>query len=77
MPKFIGPYKILKAMNDSSNVTLELPQEFKDGGINPMFHTNLVQPYIKNNDIVFQRGTPKYIMTLGTMRTRNSLLKKY
>ena len=30
MPKFIGPYKTLKAMNESSNITLELPQEFKD-----------------------------------------------
>ena len=26
MPKFIGPYKILKAMNESLNITLELPQ---------------------------------------------------
>ena len=42
MPKFIGPYKILKAMNESLNVTLELPQEFKDRKINPTFHTNLV-----------------------------------
>ena len=45
MPKFIGPYKILKVMNESSNVTLELPQEFKDRKINPTFHTNLVRPY--------------------------------
>ena len=60
MPKFIGPYKSLKAMNESSNVTLELPQEFKDRKINPTFHTNLVQPYIKNDDILFPRGTPKY-----------------
>ena len=42
MPKFIGPYKILKAMNKSLNVTLELLQEFKDRKINPTFHTNLV-----------------------------------
>ena len=42
MPKFIGPYKILEAMNESLNVTLELPQEFKDRKINPTFHTNLV-----------------------------------
>ena len=42
MPKFIGPYKILKAMNESSNISLELPQEFKDRKINPTFHTNLV-----------------------------------
>ena len=42
MPKFIGPYKILKAMNESLNVMLELPQEFKDRQINSPFHTNLV-----------------------------------
>ena len=54
---------------------IELPQEFKDKRINPTFHTSLVPPYIKNNDI--QRGTPKYTMTLGTMRTMNGLLKKY
>ena len=42
MPKFIGLYKILKAMNKLSNVILELPQEFKDREINPTFHTNLV-----------------------------------
>ena len=42
MPKFIGSYKILKVMNESSNVTLELPQEFKDRKINPTFHTNSV-----------------------------------
>ena len=42
MPKFIGPYKVLRAMNNSLNVTLELPQEFKDRRINPTFHTKLV-----------------------------------
>ena len=52
MPKFIGPYKVLKAMNNSSNVTIELPQEFKDKKINPTFHTSLEQPYIKNDDIL-------------------------
>ena len=71
MPKFIGPYKILKAMNKSSNVTVELPQEFKDRKINPTFHTNLVQPYIKNNDILFPKRTPKDSMTLGMTRTKN------
>ena len=79
MPKFIGPYKILKAMNESSNVTLELPQEFKDRKINPTFHTTLVRPYIKNNDIQYysQKGTLKYSMTLETTRTKNGSLKQY
>ena len=52
MPKFIGPYKVLKVMNNSLNMTIELPQEFKDRRINPTFHTSLVQPYIKNDDIL-------------------------
>ena len=77
MPKFIGPYKILKAMNESLNVTLELPQEFKDRKINPTFHTNLVRPYIKTMIYYSQRGTPKYSMTLGMMRTKNGSSKRY
>ena len=42
MPRFLGPYKFLKAMNDSLNVTLELPPELRDRRISPTFHTNLV-----------------------------------
>ena len=61
MPKFIGPYKVLKAMNNSSNITIELPQEFKDRRINSTFHTSLVQPYIKNDDkLVPKRDTKVY-----------------
>ena len=30
MPSFLGPYRVLKAMNDSLNVTIELPPELKD-----------------------------------------------
>ena len=79
MPKFIGPYKILKVMNKSSNITLELPQEFKDRKINPIFYTNLVQPYSISKTMIYysQRGTPKYSMTLGMTRTKNGLSKKY
>ena len=65
MPKFIGPYKILNAMNESSNVTLKLSQEFKDRKINPTFHTNLGRPYIKNNDILFPKRAPKVFYDFG------------
>ena len=40
-------------MNDSLNVTIELLPELKDKRISPTLHTNLVQPYVKNNDILF------------------------
>ena len=42
MPRFIGPYKVLRMMDESSNVMIELPQELKDKRISPTFHTNLV-----------------------------------
>ena len=33
MPRFLGPYRVLKAMNDSSNVTIELPPELRDRSV--------------------------------------------
>ena len=65
MSKFIGPYKVLKAMNNSSNITTELPQEFKDRKINPTFHTSLVRPYIKNDDILFPKRDTKVYYDFG------------
>ena len=59
MPRFIGPYKVLKAMNNSLNITVELLQELKDRRMNPTFHTSLVQPYIKNDDIIFPKRDTK------------------
>ena len=77
MPKFIGPYKILKAMNNSLNITLELPQEFKDRRINPTFHASLVQTYIKNHDILFPRRDTKVYYDFEMTRTKNGSSKKY
>ena len=76
MPKFIGPYKILTAMNESSNVTLELPQEFKDRKTNPTFHTNLVQPYIKNNDILFPKRDTKVFYNFGNDEDQEWFVKE-
>ena len=59
MPRFIGPYKVLKSMNKSLNTTIELPQELKDRRISATFHANLVQPYVKNNDILFPKQEAK------------------
>ena len=38
MPSFLGPYRVLKAMNDSSNVTLELPPEIRDRNFSYLSH---------------------------------------
>ena len=76
MPKFIGPYKILKAMNESSNVMLELPQEFKDRKINPTFHTNLVRPYINNDNILFPKRDTKVFYNFGNDKDQEWLIKE-
>ena len=65
MPRFLGPYKVLKVMNDSSNVTLELPPELKDRRISPTFHTNLVRPYVNNNDILFPKREARSYYDFG------------
>ena len=65
MPRFLGSYKVIKVMNDSSNVTLELPPELKDRRISPTFHTNLVQPYVKNNDILVPKREAKSYYDFG------------
>ena len=55
MPRFIEPYKVLKLMDNSLNITIELPQALKDRRISPTFHTNLVRPYVENNDSLFPK----------------------
>ena len=52
-------------MNDSSKITIELPQELKDRRISPTFHTNLVQPYVKNNDVLFPKQEAKTYYNFG------------
>jgi hypothetical protein len=53
VPKFIGPFKILRVFHDSPNITLELPQYLRNRRIHPMFHIKLIRPYIANDDSLF------------------------
>ena len=76
MPKFIGPYKVLKVMNNSSNITIELPQEFKDRRINATFHTSLVWPYIKNDDILFPKRDTKVYYDFGNNEDQEWLVEE-
>ena len=52
-------------MNNSLNMMIALPQEFKDKRINSTFHTSLVQPYIINNDILFPKRDTKVYYDFG------------
>ena len=63
-------------MNDSLNVMIELPQEFKDRRINPTFHTSLVWPYIKNNDILFPKRDTKVYYNFGNNEDQEWLIEE-
>ncbi|KNZ74425.1 hypothetical protein J132_06937 [Termitomyces sp. J132] len=40
--KWVGPYKILKAYNETSNHVLELPMALQEQKIHPKFHVLLL-----------------------------------
>lgn len=52
-PKFIGPYKVLKARPEVSTYQLELPTALQERRINTTFHVSLLRPYIPSNDLMF------------------------
>jgi hypothetical protein len=49
VPKFIGPFKILKDFGNSS-YKIDLPSELKRKGIHPSFHASLLRIHHPNDD---------------------------
>ena len=49
-PKYIGPYKVVKAHTAALTVKLELPPELTARWVHPTFHMSLVRAHIPNND---------------------------
>jgi hypothetical protein len=52
-PKYVGPYKVIKADPASSTCTLELPVALQELRIIPKFHISLLKPYIASSDTMF------------------------
>ncbi|OJT11495.1 hypothetical protein TRAPUB_11986 [Trametes pubescens] len=55
VPKFIGPYKVIKSFPSMLNYMLDLPPELKDRHIHPRFHVSLLRKHKTNNDALFSR----------------------
>jgi hypothetical protein len=55
MPKYIGPYAVMKSCPEELRYTLDLPQELKAQKIHPLFHATKLHPYNKNNNSVFPK----------------------
>jgi hypothetical protein len=52
VPKFIGPYKLVRDFRNNS-FKLDLPPCLRQRGIQPVFHSSLLQAHILNDDCLF------------------------
>jgi len=52
-PKFVGPWKVLRAWPDTSTYELDLPTALQEHHIHPIFHISLLRPYNASNDTLF------------------------
>lgn len=57
LPKYIGPYKVVRAMPETSNYDIELPEELVKRRIHPRFHVSLLKPHHANDDALFPNRT--------------------
>jgi hypothetical protein len=53
LPKFVGPYKVLRSIPDKSNYELELPYELTQRRVHNVFHVSLLRPHYANDDVLF------------------------
>ena len=65
LPKFIGPFKIIKCVPEASAYTLELPEELKSRGIFPTFHVNLLRPHQPNDSVMFPNRETRVFYDFG------------
>ena len=65
VPKYIGPYKVVKAHNEASTVTLELPLALVARRISPTFHTGLIRKFVTNDDELFPKRDAKSFYDFG------------
>ena len=53
VPKFMGPYRVSKAIPTTSNYELDLPHELAKRWVHPRFHVGLLRPHYPNGDALF------------------------
>jgi hypothetical protein len=59
LPKFVGPYRVQKALPECSDYELELPEELASRRVHNRFHVSLLRPYVASSDTLFpNRSVP-------------------
>jgi hypothetical protein len=64
-PKYIGPYKILRANPESSTYKLELSPDLQLQRIHDTFHEKLLKAYVGNNDEKFPKCETRVPYDIG------------
>lgn len=57
VPKFVGPYRVVKAIPEKSVYELELPEELVRRRVHNRFHASLLRPHFANDDTKFPGRT--------------------
>jgi len=65
IPKYIGPFKILRIASPGSSYQLELPRELKSKGIYDVFHASLLRRHFPNDDRCFPGRQLHQLLGLG------------
>ena len=65
-PKYIGPYKVVKAHTVASTIRLELLPELTTRWVHPTFHVSLILAQVPNNDKRFPRHDTARCYDFGT-----------
>ena len=58
MPKYLGPFKILRTVKPGAAYQLELSKELKTRGIHDVFHASLLRPHVPSDDRRFPGRMP-------------------
>ena len=65
LPKYIGPFKVTEIHPETSNYTLDLPEELKKRRLYPTFHSSLLRRHEINDDGLFPSREPKLFYDFG------------
>jgi hypothetical protein len=67
VPKYLGPYKVTKALPSTSNYELELPPELAKRRVHPRFHISRLKPHHPNDDALFPNRQKSDIYDFGAL----------
>jgi hypothetical protein len=66
-PKFVGPWKVIRAWPETSTYELELPTALRQRRSHPKFHVSLLWPYNTSNDALFPNRVQSEPYDFGAM----------